>query len=298
MRKSSVYLPDELKTALAALAARWDRSEAELIRLAIDRLVTSSTDDAAPGRAIDLPTGPCLMGVGIGPSDPDLVTERALAAITSADRVCAASTGPDVISRAEAVVRAVAPEVTVDRLVIDIGDDADERERSIAAGADELIAHLDQGLLVVLVVLGDPNVYSVFSRISSLVAARRPAVPIESVPGIMGFQELAARTGTVLAQGDEQLAILSLDGEVDPVEALLDDAHRTIVIYRGGRHVPAVARLLDEHARGDGAVLGEMLGLPGGRSVPVAAVADRPASYLATVVIPARRPSDERQSPA
>jgi hypothetical protein len=37
-------------------------------------------------------------------------------------------------------------------------------------------------------------------------------------------------------------------------------------------------------------VLGEMLGLPGGRSVPVAAAADRPASYLATVIVPPERP--------
>ncbi|HZJ27282.1 MAG TPA: SAM-dependent methyltransferase [Acidimicrobiia bacterium] len=295
MRKSSVYLPDEMKAGLAALSARWDRSEAELIRLAIDRLVATAEHDAAPARAVEVPTGPCLLGVGIGPSDPDLVTERALVAIRSADRVCAASTGADVISRAEAVVRAVAPEVTVDRLVVDIGDEADARARSIADGADQLVAHLDRGLLVALVVLGDPNVYSVFSRLASLVRAQRPTVPIASVPGIMGFQELAARTGTVLVEGDEQLSILSLDDEVGPIEPLLDDADRTVVIYKGGRHVPAVARLLDDHARGDGAVLGEMLGLPGGRSVDVASVADRPASYLATVVIPARRASEGQE---
>jgi len=58
--------------------------------------------------------------------------------------------------------------------------------------------------------------------------------------------------------------------------------------------VPAVAAQLAEHGRLDGAVVGEMLGLPGGREVAVASVADRPASYLATVVVPARasRPSD------
>jgi hypothetical protein len=50
-----------------------------------------------------------------------------------------------------------------------------------------------------------------------------------------------------------------------------------------------VAKALDEHGRLDGAVMGELLGLPGGRTSPVAAAADRPASYLATVIVPARR---------
>jgi hypothetical protein len=35
-----------------------------------------------------------------------------------------------------------------------------------------------------------------------------------------------------------------------------------------------------------------MLGLPGGRAVTIGTVADRPASYLATVVVPARRPQE------
>ena len=39
----------------------------------------------------------------------------------------------------------------------------------------------------------------------------------------------------------------------------------------------------------DGAVIGELMGLPGGRNGPVADVADRPASYLATVIVPAKR---------
>ncbi len=293
MRKSSVYLPDELKADLATLSARWGRSEADLIRLAIERLVRSAEDDTAPARTVSVTAGPRLVGVGVGPSAPDLVTERALAVLRAADRVYAASTGPDAISRAEAVVRAAAPEVGVDRLPIEIGGDEGARGRSLAAGADQLVADLDRGSLVAFVVLGDPNVYSVFSRVASLVRALRPAVPVESVPGIMGFQELAAQTSTVLVEGDEQLGVVALGSDAARLDPLLADPDRTVVVYKGGRHLPDVARRLTAHGRGDGAVVGEMLGLPGGRSVAVAAVADRPASYLATVVVPARREDGE-----
>ena len=46
---------------------------------------------------------------------------------------------------------------------------------------------------------------------------------------------------------------------------------------------------LDAHDRMEGAVIGELLGVPGARCVDVASVADQAASYLATVVIPASR---------
>lgn len=48
--------------------------------------------------------------------------------------------------------------------------------------------------------------------------------------------------------------------------------------------------MLAEAGRLEGAVLGELLGLPGGRVAAVADVADQPATYLATVVVPPVRP--------
>jgi precorrin-2/cobalt-factor-2 C20-methyltransferase len=292
--KSSVYLPDALKAELAALSARWGRSEAELIRVAIDRLVRSAESEPAPARQRPVAPGPRLVGVGVGPSDPDLVTERALAVLRSADRVVAASTGPDAIGRAEAVVRSAAPDVAIDRVAIDIGGDDEARNRSVESAADVVLGHLDQGELVAFAVLGDPNVWTIFPRVAGAVAARRPGIPVETVPGIMAFQELAARAATVLADGDEELTLVTLAGDADRLDHLLDDPARGLVVYKGGRVLPEVAAVLERRGRLGAAVLGEMLGLPGGRSVPVAAAADRPASYLATVIVPPERAGDAR----
>jgi precorrin-2/cobalt-factor-2 C20-methyltransferase len=301
VRKTSVYLPDPLKAELAALSARSGRSEAELIRVAIERLVRSSS--TAPATAAGPPAapvapGPRLVGVGVGPSDPDLVTGRALAVLRAADRVVVATTSPDAIGRAEAVVRSAAPEVAVDRVVIDIGGDEAARATSIREAGTTLVGHLDRGELVVVAVLGDPNVWSVFPRLAEVVAAERPELAVETVPGIMAFQELAARAATVLADGDEELTLVTMGDDATRVEPLLDDDGRSLVVYKGGRHLPELAAALERHGRLAPAVVGEMLGLPGGRTVPVARAADRPASYLATVIAPPLRSRPPAGPPA
>lgn len=290
VRKTSVYLTDELKTELAALARRWNRSEADLIREGVDRLVRSAQQEAgAPTSARPALTGPLLVGVGVGPSDPGLVTQRAATTLQSADRVFAPTTAPDAIGRAEAIARSVAPEARIERLVVDIVGSTEARSRSLEAAADKIVEALDPGAVVAFVTLGDPNMYSAFPAIAHAVAARRPSVPITTVPGVMAFQELAAESAAVLAEDGEHMHVLVASDDRAALAASLDDPTCTVVLYKGGRHIPEVVRCVRDHGRLDGAVVGEMLGLPGGGWKPLDAADDQPASYLATVLVPAIR---------
>src|SRR5439155_1631678 len=56
--------------------------------------------------------------------------------------------------------------------------------------------------------IGDPNVYSTFTYLAATVRALLPAVEVTTVPGITAMQDLAARSGTVLVEGTETLALL------------------------------------------------------------------------------------------
>jgi precorrin-2/cobalt-factor-2 C20-methyltransferase len=108
----------------------------------------------------------------------------------------------------------------------------------------------------------------------------------------MALQDLAARTGTVLLDGTESMTLVTaLEGPAAVAEALADP-ERALVVYKGCRHLPALAKLLADAGRLDGAVMGELLGLPGQRVGPVADAADAPATYLATIIVPpaGRRP--------
>ena len=294
MRKTSVYLPDALKERLAEVARRTGRSEAQLLRLAVERLVAAEPAGSAPIARREDPVaarhqpGPALIGVGVGPGDPGLVTRRAVEVLRDADRVVAPTTSAMAVGRAEAIVREVAPDVAVERVpfVMEVATAA--RDAALDAAAATLVDHLDAGERVAFVTLGDPNVYSTFSSLAAAVGRQRPAVPIEVVPGIMAFQDLAARSGTTVVDGAEHLVLVPAHAAAggEALAAAAADPRAAVVVYKGGARIGEVAATLAGAGRLDGAVLGELLGLPGGRVAPLAEVADRPASYLATLIVP------------
>ena len=232
-----------------------------------------------------------LAGVGVGPGDPAQVTLQALATVRRADRVFGPTMDPGLAGRAESILADAAPDVAVERLVFAIQADDAARAEAHAAAAAVVAGRLDGGEAVAFVTLGDPNVYSTFHHLAAAVRAFRPGTPVRTVPGIMAFQDLAARAGTVVTDGTERLALVSAVDGTDDLEAALADPDSAVVVYKGGRHLPAIAGLLRDAGRLEGAVVGELLGMPGQRVVPLAAAGAAPAAYLACVIVPPARTS-------
>ncbi|MHB8246031.1 MAG: precorrin-2 C(20)-methyltransferase [Acidimicrobiales bacterium] len=224
-----------------------------------------------------------LTGIGVGPGDPELLTVRAIRTLREADRVVAPTTATDAVGRAEAIVRQALPGIEIERLVFDMGA---SRQESHELAAEHLAPLLSAGNHVAFVTIGDPNMYSTFSALVSALRRRGSEAAVDTVPGIMAFQELACRAGVVVLDGTERLCLVTaLDG-VDAVAKALEDADAAVVVYKGGRNLPEIAQLLDKAGRRDGAVFGELLGLPGEQICAVSEVGDRPCTYLATVIVP------------
>jgi precorrin-2/cobalt-factor-2 C20-methyltransferase len=232
-----------------------------------------------------------LVGVGVGPGDPELVTLQAIRVLSTVDRVVAPTVSGAEEGRAESVVKGALPGLAIRRLVFSMTPDsepggAQARADSHRAAAEAIVEMLDAGESVAFVTIGDPNVYSTFPSVAEAVTGIRPATEVTTVPGICAFQALAARSGTVLLDGTESLALVTaLDGP-EHVREALENPSRAIVVYKGGRHLPSIARLLEEADRMDGAVIGERLGLEGERVATVKQVAGEELSYLATVIVP------------
>jgi precorrin-2/cobalt-factor-2 C20-methyltransferase len=219
-----------------------------------------------------------------------LLTRQAVAVLTSVDRIVAPTTGPQDPGRAETIVRDALGEIEITRLPFDMTPDTDggaeARAASHLAAAKSLLPTLSTGEHVAFITLGDPNLYSTFPSLVGSLGQLGWHGAVDTVPGITAFQALAAQTGTVLLDGTESLALVTaLDG-TGQLAAALDDPDRAVVIYKGGRHLPAIAQLLAAHGRLEGAVFGERLGLEGERVGRLVDLCEQPAAYLATVIVP------------
>jgi precorrin-2/cobalt-factor-2 C20-methyltransferase len=232
-----------------------------------------------------------LIGVGMGPGDPELVTVKGVRVLETADLVVVPVMDPLEQGRAEATVRAHVSHDRLLRLVFaldDRGGATTQRFVAWEAAADAVAEHLrTRGGTVAFATIGDPNVYSTFAYLADAVRERVPDVDVETVPGITAMQDLASRSSTVLCEGTESLALLPLTAGVPAFEEALGHFD-TVVAYKGGRHMPEVLDVLRAQGRLDDAVFGAALGLPDQQVCPAAEV-DGEAPYLSTVLVPARR---------
>ncbi len=218
-----------------------------------------------------------------------MLTLRALRCLQHADVIFAPSMAPDVQSRAESIVVRADPDLKVRRLVFAIIRDEDARRAAHRAAAAEVVDQLSAGRSAAFITLGDPNIYSTFHHLLREVRRIDPEVAVETIPGIMAFQALAAEASLVVTDDVESLRIVTAADGPAGIESALQDLASTVVIYKGGRHLGAIVDLLRVHNRLDGAIFGELMGLEGARVAPLGLVDERSAAYLSTVIVPPGR---------
>jgi precorrin-2/cobalt-factor-2 C20-methyltransferase len=230
-----------------------------------------------------------LVGIGVGPGDPELVTVKAVRLLREADLTLVPVMALDEQGRAESVVRAYTGRA--ERVVFALNDRGGVTAGRAAAwdgAADRVLRAFAEGArTVVFATIGDPNLYSTFTYLAQTVRARRPETVVETVPGITAMQDLAARSGTVLTEGTESLALLPLTTGGERLRAALD-RHETVVAYKFGSVATEVIEVLKDTGRIDQAVYGARLGLPG-EDVRPARELDGPVPYLSTLIVPGRR---------
>ena len=231
-----------------------------------------------------------LIGVGVGPGDPDLVTVKAVRVLTEADVVLVPVLAAGEPGRAEATVRAHVSHGRIRRVTFafDERNARQRREAAWEAAATAVIEAFAAGAEVVaFATIGDPNIYSTFTYLAQSVTERLVGAEVSTVPGITALQDLAARSGTVLCEGRETLALLPLTAGV----ARFADAlatFDTVVGYKSGSHLPEALAAVRKAGRLGDAVYGAALGLADEDIRPAAEVSG-PAPYLSTLLVAGRR---------
>ncbi len=147
-------------------------------------------------------------GVGVGPGDPELLTQKAIRLIRENDVIAVA--GKDAKEAvAFQIAAACVPEILEKVLVpvyMPMTKDKEKLREAHAKGAEILESYLDQGKNVVYLTLGDPTVYCTFTYLQEIL--EKDGYPVELVPGITSFTAAAARLGVSLAVRDEMIHVL------------------------------------------------------------------------------------------
>ncbi len=238
-----------------------------------------------------------LVGIGMGPGNPEMVTLGAMRELENASHIFAPTIIRTQAGRAEQVVRELLPNREIERIVFEMdpglsGVRLREDAASIAAKLIVARAGIDES--VAFVTLGDPSLYSTFYPLSVAVKRLEPDVRVTMVPGIPAFTYLAAKYTMDLLDNSERLFVIPVvrDQDLDRLKALLLDYEATIVIYKCAGRFPLVREALISTNRIESAFVGTDLGTATEVIGPAMDFGASALGYFATVIAPALRGRD------
>jgi precorrin-2/cobalt-factor-2 C20-methyltransferase len=231
-----------------------------------------------------------LIGVGVGPGDPELVTLKALRVLAAADVIAYfAKAGRDSHARAIAadhlrsgtIELPLAYPVTTELPKCSAGY-RDAVRNFYDGAAAKIAAHLDAGLTVVVLCEGDPLFYGSYMHLHARLSPRFASEIVAGVSGMAGCWSAAAMP---IAQGDDVFTVLPATLPEAELARRLADADAAVVM-KVGRHLPKLRRALQTSGRLHRALYVERGTMAAAKMIPLAAKRDDEAPYFAVVLLP------------
>ena len=226
-----------------------------------------------------------LLGVGVGPGDPELLTLKAVRILHEGPVIAYVSAG----GRPSMARRIVAehlspgwPEIHIAlpmRLVPELAHAAYDE------GAARIGAELERGRDVALLCVGDPFVYGSFAQLFDRLGERYPT---EVVPGVASFTAAAAAARTPLVGRSQTLVVLPATLASDALAAHLT-RNDGAAILKVGRHLAKVRKVLSDLGLLERAIYVEHASAAGERVARLADLAVDEAPYFSLLLLPPGR---------
>ncbi len=230
-----------------------------------------------------------LLGLGVGPSDPGLITLKALRLLRGAGgrlfrgqgqegqrlRHHRGAPGPGPGAPAAGLPgdhRKLEPPLCYETIISDFYDTA----------AEQLAAHLDAGRDVAVICEGDPFFYGSYMYLHDRLATRYES---EVVPGVCSMLGGAAVLGAPLVYRNQSLSVLSGVLPEEELRRRLADADAAVVM-KLGRNFDKVRRVLVELGLERRALYVERATMANQRIVPLERVEPMASPYFSLIVVP------------
>jgi precorrin-2 C20-methyltransferase len=231
-----------------------------------------------------------LIGVGVGPGDPGLLTLNAIAALNAADVTAHFAKAGNASNARTIASKHFKPGVEELSLLYPVTteipkEDASYRETLRVfydSAAASIAAHLDQAKVVAVIAEGDPLFYGSYMHLHVRLA---PRYPTEVVAGVTGMSGCWSAIGEPIAQGDDVFTVLPGTLPEYELERRLADADAAVVM-KIGRHLAKVRRALDRAGRLERAIYVERGTMTNAAVMPLIDKLETYAPYFAIVLVP------------
>jgi len=207
---------------------------------------------------------PELIGIGVGPGDPDLLTVKAVKAIQSADTIMCPASNEDRPSIALSVVTPLidkSKNQEIIKLIFPMTKDKDVLEKHWKENAKIMADKVLSGKNVVYLTVGDPYLYSTWIYMHREIEANHPEMKISVIPGIVSMFTFASKVGISIAEGAEKVAIIPSCYDMSSVKEIAKNSE-VLVFLKDGRYFDQVIDLLRESGFPDDSIfaIGQDLG--------------------------------------
>ena len=191
---------------------------------------------------------PGLIGIGVGPGDPDLLTVKAVKAIQDADIIMCPASKEDRPSIALSIVSSLidkSKNQEIIKLIFPMTKDKDVLEETWKKNAKIMANKVLLDKNVVYLTVGDPFLYSTWIYMHKDLKENYPTMEISVIPGIVSMFTFASKVGISIAEGAEKVAIIPSCYDLSSVKEIAKNSE-TMVFLKDGRYFDQVINVLKE----------------------------------------------------
>ena len=191
---------------------------------------------------------PELIGIGVGPGDPELLTVKAVKAIQNADVIMCPASKEDRPSIALSVVSSLIEKSRnqeIIKLIFPMTKDKDVLVKTWKKNAKIMAEKVLSGNNVVYLTVGDPYLYSTWIYMHREIEENYPKMKISVIPGIVSMFTFASKVGVSIAEGAEKVSIIPSCYDLTTVKEIAKNSE-TMIFLKDGRYFDQVIELLKE----------------------------------------------------